>query len=97
MHDHAFGNLQLQEFGCHARLVQGVPYVAKQARVGELSRRQVHRDAQCRHALALPSHILRTGGLDDPFANRHNQPRFLSKRNEMAGQQQAAIGMLPTQ
>src|SRR5208282_5857145 len=45
----------------------------------------------------LPSHILRAGGFDDPFANRDDQASLLGKRNETAGRQQAEIGMSPTQ
>ena len=63
----------------------------------ELPGRKIDRNPDWRQPLTLPCHVLRAGRLQDPFADRHDQARFLGQLNEATGQQQAKIGMVPAQ
>ena len=43
----------------------------------------------------MPSFVLRTGGTQHPLAKGHDEAGLLRQRDELAGQKQAPLGVLP--
>ena len=93
LHQDAFGDFQFQPLRRDAGLRERVDDCRNQARTAHLGRRQVDRHAQ---------RFIPLGGVfqslaNNPFAELHDQSRFLGDRDEFIGHHNPALGMFPTQ
>ena len=94
LHEQAFGDLELQERRRQAMPAEDLVDRGQEIVAAHLGRRQVDRDPQ-RMAGLRPGAGLSAGGVEDPAAERSNQPRGLRYRNELAGRDRATVRMPP--
>ena len=97
LHDHAFGDLELEQARRHATDRQRLIDVLQQAFVDELARRKIDRHRDRPHSLALPRHVLQASLPEYPTTDRNDQAGFFRKRNEFARRQHGSILMAPAQ
>ena len=85
--------------GVKAGMIEDRRHVGDEVRLGELARRQVHAHHQRgrRRDLALPLAGLAAGRLEDPAADRQDQPGLLRQRDERERRHEPSHGMLPAQ
>ncbi|MCY1276714.1 hypothetical protein D9M70_253820 [compost metagenome] len=96
-HQDAFGQLQLQAGRRRAGLVEDVGDARAQLAVGELARRQVHRDLRHPHLLPVPDLELAAGLAQQPVADLGDQAELLQHRHELRRGDQPAARVLPAQ
>src|SRR3954451_860669 len=89
---HALGDLELEPGRLDAVLGQGLAHRLDQAVLAELDRGEVDRDAKAR-----PADQVAAGLADHPGADRDDEAGLLGDRDDLAGQDQAALGMAPAQ
>jgi len=97
LHDHAFGDLELEVTRVEARVVDRLFDITHQSMILQLPRGNVDAD---KHILGagiaqLPLTHLLTGFFEHPLANRDDQARVLGQRNEVAGWDQALVRVFP--
>ena len=96
LHEVALGELELEHvrgnFRALHRLLDGA---VEPLAVHHLPHREVHRDAQPGLHGGLPRPDLRARGLQDPLADRDDQPRVLGHVDELVGRKQPAARVLP--
>src|SRR5262249_15785463 len=97
VHDEALGDLQLEQCGVEAEAAQSGRNQLNQFLVGELASREIDRHADRSYIwkMSEPRCVL-TGFAQHPLTEGYDQPGFLRERDEVAGTEQAVIGMLPT-
>ena len=91
------GQLQLQAGGVALRGCHRMVVLPRDEAAPQLPSRDVDRDVQLRQATALPVGQLHRRLLQHPTAEFHDQARALGHVDEVAGHQQAALGVLPAQ
>ena len=93
---HALGDLKDQQAGREARRRQRLADALDEAGVAQPARRDVdaERKRKVRSRLA-PLSALRAGGLEDPAAERDDQPGVLREPDELVGSEQLASRMVP--
>ena len=96
-HDHALGQLELEQVGRHARFLDRGGDRGHQVLLLELPGRDVDRELQPRVAHAVPAPDLGAGGAQHPGADRHDQAGLLGQRDELGRRHQAEVGMVPAQ
>ena len=95
MHQHGFGQFQLQAGGRQAGARQGVGDAVHQIATLELNARQVDRHHQLTQPFGTPLRQLTAGFVQHPFANGHNQAAFFRHRNELARRHHALFRVQP--
>ncbi len=95
VHQHALGELELDQLAADA-VGRGLgDQQGQQAGVDEVRRGEVERDAHLGQALVEPLAQLATGAPDHPLAERHDQAGLFRERHEACRRQQAEVGVLP--
>ena len=84
--------LKLEPVGAHAAILQMLGDHRHNARIVELQRRQVNRDAN----VVGPLRCLCKRGGEHPFADLADQAGFFGKGHELRRRDRAACRMLPT-
>ena len=93
-HDGALGDLELEADRIDLPLLQELSHQAGQLRIQEVTHRQVDGDVQV-ESLPVPLGALTDGLVEDVARERLDQPTPLGDRDELAGRQDPAVGMLP--
>jgi cyclase len=96
LHHDTLGDLEFQGVRIHPSPAEDTRDVVQQAAVLELPGGQIdtHRQRLAR-VQRLPGLRLTTGCLQDPFANRHDQPGFFGERDERIRGHQSQVRVLP--
>ena len=96
-HQGGFGDFQLEAGGRHAVLAEHAAAARDEARLLELTQRQIDRDsARLRHDF-LPFAVVRADAIQDPFADIQDQAGLFRERNEMRGRDIAVARQAPAQ
>jgi hypothetical protein len=93
MHGDRLGHLKLEPMRRNPRIRKRADNDRHEVLAPELSGSEVDRDLE----IGGPFGRLGTGGPQHPFPERHNQACFFGQRDEFGRQDQAALGMMPTQ
>ncbi|GCC44573.1 hypothetical protein chiPu_0028521, partial [Chiloscyllium punctatum] len=88
---HTLGDFELEAIGRQPGLEQDRMDQADEVAMGELRRRQVHRDLHRNR----PGGRLAAGFAKDPFAHLDDQAALLRERDEVTGRHEAAHRMVP--
>src|SRR5262249_44895127 len=96
-HQRALGDLELDLPGSDIVRLQNPLYGRAEVPVRELPCRQVYRNRLRVYLRGAPLPDLRAHRLDHPLADRHDEPRFLEDRHELAGGHEPALRVPPPQ
>src|ERR1044072_7823542 len=98
MHQHTFGDLQLEEVWIHSRLLQDTAHLLRQIRLAKLPRRKIdgHVERLIRGKLVLPKFELEARLAQYPLTDVQDEPAFFGDGNEIHRRDQASLRMLPT-
>src|SRR3569623_1790637 len=95
LHQHALGDLELEQLGFERRQMQDMHHLLTQTEIAELPARQVHGDAQ--RAVLLPRRGPAAGLFQDPVADRHDEAGRFEQWDEFERVHQPEIGVAPAQ
>src|SRR3569623_668933 len=95
LHQHALGDLELEQLGFERRQMQDMHHLLTQTEIAELPARQVHGDAQ--RAVLLPRRGPAAGLFQDPVADRHDEAGLFEQWDEFERVHQPEIGVAPAQ
>ena len=96
VHHGAFGDLELDLLGVDAVAANGLVQGVEQEAAVQVAHRQVDGDAEGMSA-GRPGGLVGERGVDDPLGDVVDQRRLLGLRDEVAGRDQAALRMRPSQ
>ena len=82
IHQHAFGNFNVQTFRVNPALADDADDVADHVRLQKMPRRNIDADANRRQTRLVPDCDLPASLCQHPLINRHNQVTFFSNRNK---------------
>src|SRR5690554_4860984 len=94
-HQHAFGQIQLQQISRQAGFGQNVLQRVQKPRAVELQRRQIHPHVPRQQPHFLQLNGILTGLGENPLAQRHNLAGFLCQRQKTLRRNQPAGRVLP--